>query len=229
MVRALTVTATEGRAALRLEHVPDEVRAAVVLLHGGRVSGRTRPPSRWAPPALRMVPFGRAVRRATAGHGVAVGSVVYRYLGWNGDHADPARDATAALDRLRDRFGPVPVVLIGHSMGGRAALHAAGHPLVRAVVGLAPWCPPGDPVAQLADRRTALLHCPADRVTSAEDSRRLVARVRAAGGTACLLPMPHGGHTMLRDAATWHTLTARLTTAFLDLGPFPAEVEEAFD
>ena len=41
--------------------------------------------------------------------------------------------------------------------------------------------------------------------------------------------MPHGGHTMLRDAAGWHTLTARLTAAFLGLGPFPAEAEGAFD
>lgn len=222
------MSATEVRSALRLDHVPAEARAAVLLLHGGRVTGRTRPPSRWAPPALRMVPFGQAVRRTTAGHGVAVGSVVYRYPGWNGDHADPARDATAALDQLRDRLGPLPVVLIGHSMGGRAALHAAGHPLVRAVIGLAPWCPPGDPVTQLTGRRAVLLHCPADRVTSADESRQLVARAQAAGAPACLVPMAHSGHTMLRSAPAWHSLTADLTAAFLGLAPFPAQVEGAF-
>ena len=223
----MAVSAAGVRSVLRLDHVPDEVRAAVLVLHGGRVSGRTRPPSRWAPPALRMVPFGRAVRRATAGHGVALGSVGYRYLGWNGDHADPARDATAALDHLRDRLGLVPVVLIGHSMGGRAALHAAGHPLVRAVIGLAPWCPPDDPVTQLTGRRTVLLHCPADRITSFDESRQLVARARTAGAPACLVTMPHGGHTMLRSAPAWHTLTADLTTALLDLAPMPSHIEDA--
>ncbi|WP_438949092.1 LLM class flavin-dependent oxidoreductase, partial [Streptomyces harbinensis] len=41
--------------------------------------------------------------------------------------------------RLAARLGPVPVVLVGHSMGGRAALRAAGHPAVTGVVALAPW------------------------------------------------------------------------------------------
>jgi len=215
------------RGALRLDHVPggaEGVTAAVLLLHGGQESGRDRPPSRWGPPALRMVPFGRAVLRATAGHGVALGTAVYRYRGWNGEHADPARDATDALDQLRDRLGPVPVVLIGHSMGGRAALRAAGHPLVRAVVGLAPWCPPDEPVAHLADRRTVVLHCPADRVTSADESRALITRARASGAQACFLPMPYGGHAMLRTAPTWHAMTAHLTTALLGLAPLPPDV-----
>ncbi|MGR4852480.1 alpha/beta fold hydrolase [Streptomyces sp. LARHCF252] len=52
-----------------------------------------------------------------------------------------ARDARRALGELARRAGDVPVVLVGHSMGGRAALRAADAPQVRAVPALAPWCP----------------------------------------------------------------------------------------
>ncbi len=217
-----------ARPALSLDAVPAQasggVTAAVLLLHGGRSQDRSRPPSALSLPAARMVPFGRAVARATAGHGVALGRVRYRYRGWNDEHADAAQDARRALDELAERLGPVPVVLVGHSMGGRAALRVADHPSVRGVVGLAPWCPLEDPVAQLDGRSVVLLHCPTDRVTDARGSWELVHRARARGTAACGIAMPRGRHAMLRGAADWHRLTTSLVTGLLGITALPEPV-----
>ncbi|WP_143570651.1 alpha/beta fold hydrolase, partial [Streptomyces acidiscabies] len=122
-----------------------QVRAAVVMLHGGAVND-VRPSRDRQLAALRMRPVARALG-AAVGEDVLVTRVRYRVRGWNGVQADPVRDTLGTLDDLAERYGDVPTVLVGHSMGGRAALHAAGHPLVHAVVGLAPWWPPGERVA----------------------------------------------------------------------------------
>ncbi|MYV65587.1 alpha/beta fold hydrolase, partial [Streptomyces sp. SID2131] len=108
---------------------PAAPTAAVLLLHGGRADGPEPPPALNLP-ALRMRPFAAAVTRAVRGRSVLVAEVRYRHRGWNGARADAARDAETALNDLRERIGPVPVVLLGHSMGGRAALRAAGDPAV---------------------------------------------------------------------------------------------------
>lgn len=105
--------------------------AAVLLLHGGRETGLGPPPP--GPlnlPALRMRPFARGVVRGTRDEpvDVAVQEVRYGHRGWNGSREDALHDAVRALDGVRREFGEVPVVLIGHSMGARAALRAAGHP-----------------------------------------------------------------------------------------------------
>ncbi|MDV5143740.1 alpha/beta fold hydrolase [Streptomyces sp. SBC-4] len=188
--------------------------AAVLLLPGGRSQGLGPPPPVDLP-ALRMRPFASAVARALAGRDVLVAEVRYRHRGWNGDRRDAARDAAAALVRLRERSGPIPVVLVGHSMGGRAALSAAGDPMVRGVVALAPWCPPGEPVEHLAGRAIHVLHDEADRITSARESWDFVRRARTAGAEAVGIPMPTGGHSMLRGAAHWHRRTAEITASLL--------------
>ncbi len=165
-----------------------------------------------------MRPFAAAVTRAVRGRSVLVAEVRYRHRGWNGTRADAARDAATALGDLRERIGPVPVVLLGHSMGGRAALRAAGDPAVRGVVALAPWCPPDEPVEHLGGRRLYLLHDETDRVTSARESWDFVRRARAAGADAVGIPMRTGGHAMLRGADLWHRRAAELTAALLSHG-----------
>ncbi|MGZ9929524.1 alpha/beta fold hydrolase [Streptomyces sp. NC-S4] len=205
---------TGGGRALVLRTSPATPAAVVLLLHGGREEG-PEPPPLVNLPALRMRPFAAAVARATRGHDVLVAEVRYRHRGWNGSRCDAARDAEAALARLRGLTGDVPVVLVGHSMGGRAALRAAGAPLVHGVVALAPWCPPGEPVDHLAGRRLYLLHDEADRVTSAAGSWEFVRRSRLAGADATAIPMPTGGHAMLRGAGAWHRRTAALVTSLV--------------
>ncbi|MER6717596.1 alpha/beta hydrolase [Streptomyces halstedii] len=204
--------------------------AAVLILHGGYETGLAPPPP--GPmnlPGLRMLPFLHGVTRAVrGGPEVRVRRVHYAHRGWNGIRQDPVDDAVRALDRLRREAGDIPVVLLGHSMGARAALHAAGHPLVRAVVGLASWCPPGDPVTQLAGRDVVLVHSTRDRVTSPLASQSLTARARRAGARTCLVTVPGSDHAMLRRAPAWHHLTHTLVAGLLGLAPVPAPVEAAF-
>ncbi|MGW8982342.1 alpha/beta fold hydrolase [Streptomyces parvus] len=205
--------------------------AAVLVLHGGRENGTEPPPP--GPlnlPGVRMRPFVRAVERAAraAGGDVLVTPVRYGHRGWNGDRADPFHDAVAALDALREQAGDdLPVVLLGHSMGARAALRAAGHPLVRGVVGLAPWCPPEDPVAQLAGRDIVLVHSDRDRLTSPRATRSLTARARGAGARTCMVTVRGGDHAMLRRASAWHRLTTGLVAGLLGSGSLPGPVGAA--
>lgn len=212
--------------ALLLDRTVARPRAAVLLLHGGRADGE-EPPPRLNLPGARLRPFTRAVLRATEGQDVLVGRVRYRYRGWNGSRADAARDARRALDELALLAGSVPVVLVGHSMGARAALSAAGHDLVSGVVGLAPWCPPDEPVDSLTGRRVVLLHGERDRVTDPRGSVALVARARAVGAEAGAVLLAHGDHAMLRRAGVWHALATSCVTALLGLGPFPDVVRRA--
>ncbi len=212
--------------ALVLDSTATRPRAAVLLMHGGR-SESEEPPSRLNLPGVRLWPFTRAVLRATAGLDVVVGRVRYRHRGWNGTRADAARDACRALDELEQLIGLVPVVLVGHSMGGRAALSVAGHDLVSGVVGLAPWCPPDEPVAQLGGRGVVLLHGDRDRVTDPRGSVALAARAREAGARACAVLLAGGDHAMLRRAAAWHTLATESVTGLLGVGPLPDAVGRA--
>ena len=120
-------------------------RAAVLVLHGGKAESRGPVEPRQLT-VRRMQPFVRSI--SSLGGDLAVGQIRYRYRGWNEAAADAVADVEFALVAIGERYGPVPVVLVGHSMGGRAALQAAGHSRVRGVVALAPWLPDTDPVEQ---------------------------------------------------------------------------------
>ncbi|MCX4747705.1 alpha/beta fold hydrolase [Kitasatospora sp. NBC_01287] len=207
---------------------PGGVRGVVLVLHGGQVASRA-PARPWQPAAVRMNGFVAPLARATARGGTAVGLVRYRYRGWNGERADAAQDVVAALDAVAAEFGPVPVVLLGHSMGGRAALRCAGHHAVTGVVALAPWCPPEDPAEQLAGRTLVTLHGDRDRVTDPAATRDLAARARAAGAAVAGLEVAGGDHAMLRRSRDWHLAAARLSAALLGIGEPPAEVAAALE
>lgn len=198
----------------------------MLVLHGGSADGEA-PPRRLNVAAARMWPVTHGLLRATEGLGVVVGRVRYRCRGWNGGRADAARDTLRALDELGLLLGRLPVVLVGHSMGGRAALHAAGHDLVGGVVALAPWCPPQDPVMQLAGRQAVLLHGERDRVTDPRQSVEFTARARRAGARAGTVLVARGEHSMLRRAVTWQSLTTRTVAAFLGVGSLPDVVRQS--
>ena len=117
-------------------------KGVVLVAHGGQASS-TAPTSALQPAVLRMIPVAAAIRQALRGSGAVVQRPRFRVRGWNGAQASPVGDLNEALDAIAAEFGPVPVVLVGHSMGARAAVRAAGHPAVSAVAGLASWLPPG--------------------------------------------------------------------------------------
>jgi alpha-beta hydrolase superfamily lysophospholipase len=187
------------------------VRGVVLVLHGGKVRSLRRP-HRWQLAVARMLPFARSLARAGRDHGLAVGLVLYRVRGWNGELASPVGDVRAVLDGVRERFGAVPVALVGHSMGGRTALRCADDASVRAVVALAPWIESGEPVDRLDDVRLLILHGDRDRWTDPRASLRYAQAVAAAGtGTVGRIELRGEGHTMLGRARLWHDLT----TAFV--------------
>ncbi|MFI6156273.1 serine aminopeptidase domain-containing protein [Kitasatospora sp. NPDC051170] len=224
--RAATGDAVAGHTALSWRALPERPRAAVLVLHGGEEHNLARPGAVNLP-LLRMHGFLRPLARQAAQARIAVGTVRYRHRGWNGSRADAARDALAALDELAEQLGPVPTVLIGHSMGGRAALQAGGHPAVTGLVALAPWCPPQDPCEQLAGRRVLMLHGDRDKVTPPADTLAFAARSRAAGARVCGYTVGGSGHAMLQRLPDWHRATVRLTGALLGLRPLPAETASA--
>ncbi|MDK1476777.1 alpha/beta hydrolase [Streptomyces sp. 549] len=216
-----------------MQHVPLDIRvrpatsqAAVLLLHGGRADA-LEPPTRWNLPARRLGLLARALGRAAPVPSLVIAAARYRHRGWNGGRADPAADARAALRALAEACGPLPVVLVGHSMGARAALRVADAPHIAGVVGLAPWCPPGEPVTQLAGRTVVLVHGDRDRVTDPRQTWAFAARARAAGSAACGVVVPGGDHAMVRSATDWHRITAAAVRGLLDPARMPAPLAAA--
>jgi dienelactone hydrolase len=119
-------------------------------------------------------------------------------------------------------------VLIGHSMGARAAFRIAGHPAVSAVAGLAPWLPPDEPVDQLAGRRILLAHGTADHITDPAQTWAYAERARAITRVAAI-EVPGGEHTMLRRATLWHRMAADFSRFSLGLPTKEGEVTYAFE
>jgi dienelactone hydrolase len=110
------------------------------------------------------------------------------------------------------------VVLVGHSMGARAAVRAAGHPAVSAVAGLAPWLPPDEPVVQLAGRPVLLVHGTSDGITSPAETWAFAERAREVTEVAAV-EVRGGDHPMLRRARLWHAIAAEFARATLGLPP----------
>jgi pimeloyl-ACP methyl ester carboxylesterase len=187
----------------------------VVVVHGGRSIGR-QPTSPVQLSVLRMLPVARAIRHALGGSQVVVDRPRFRLRGWNGDDAAPVGDLTALLDQVGRDFGHIPVVLVGHSMGARAALRVAGHPMVSAVAGLAPWLPPGEPVSQLAGRRILLVHGSADSTCNPAETWAYAEHARSIGQVATI-EIRDGDHAMLRRARLWHRIAAEFTRLSLAL------------
>ena len=202
------------------------VSAAVLVAHGGR-SASTATVTPYQPAVLRMIPVAAAIRRALPGDDAVVTRPLYRLRGWNGDLASPVADLTGALDQLSEQFGPIPVVLVGHSMGARAAMRVAGHPRVIAVAGLAPWLPPGEPVQQLTGRRVLLAQAPGDRITKPADTWAYAERARQLT-TVATIEVQHGDHAMLRRAPLWHRIAIGFVRVALGLPDGDPTVSQAF-
>jgi len=194
---------------------PDRPRALVVVAHGGSSngldSGERRRLSYW-----RMVPFALSLAR-TEDLGVLM--LRYRKRGWNGAARDAARDAEAMLALLHDRHPGTPVALVGHSMGGRAVLHAAGGPDVRAVAALAPWLDGTDPVEQLAGRSVLIAHGDRERMTDPRQSLAYAVRAKRVTDRVARFDVLGDGHAMLRRAGDWHHLVTRFVRGELGLEP----------
>jgi alpha-beta hydrolase superfamily lysophospholipase len=206
---------TSGETLPRGEEASVTTTGIVLVAHGGQASS-TEPTSALQPAVLRMIPVGAAIRHALRGSGVVVQRPRFRVRGWNGAQASPVGDLNQALDAIAAESGPIPVLLIGHSMGARAAVRAAGHPAVSAVAGLAPWLPPDEPAGQLAGRPVLLVHGTSDRITSPAETWAFVERAREVTEVAAV-EVRDGDHPMMRRARLWHAIAAEFARAALGL------------
>lgn len=200
----------------------------MLVLHGGK-SQSLDPTSRRQLTYLRMRPFARMLAAAGGDRGLAVWTVRYRYRGWNGPAMHAKHDAWWALDEAARQHPGAPVVLLGHSMGGRAALHAAGHPAVRAVCALAPWLDGSDPVEQLAGRTLLIAHGDRERMTDPAESYAYALRAKRVTDRVCRFDVHGDGHAMLRRARDWHSLVRRFVLGELGIEPVDPEIARAME
>ena len=193
--------------------------AVVLLLHGGSPDS-FEPVRGYDPSVVRMIPFGLSVVRAGGGQ-IALAKLRYAVRGWNGDAESPLADARWALDQIAERFGPLPIGLVGHSMGGRVALRVADHGdepggpdgghqsrRVHSLAVLAPWLPDSEPAPVLGGRALLLAHGTADRITDPVRTTELARKLAAGGGSVELVNYPGGRHSMLFPSRPWHDLVA---------------------
>jgi dienelactone hydrolase len=203
-----------------------QTRGIALFCHGGTAAS-VEPPRERALSLVRMRAFEQFVHSTTADRGIATALVRYRVAGWNGQAADAYADVRWAIGRLREQHGPdVPIVLVGHSMGGRAVLRAGGEPSVTAVCALAPWTPPGEPVMHLRDRTVVILHGRRDRWVPARLSADFALRARRAGARVARFTID-GGHSMLRRAQQWHLLARDVVLAGAGLEPMRPDIATA--
>jgi dienelactone hydrolase len=225
-MRRGSVTDTMSRPSVDVTPLSKSPTAVAVFCHGGTADG-LNPPSDGALSLLRMRAVQHAVREDLEQYGIEPWLLRYRVAGWNGSRADAASDAQWAVEEVGRRYGEVPVVLVGHSMGARAAIRAAGHPAVRAVCALAPWVPPSDPVAQLRGKTLVIAHGRADRWVPARGSYDFALRAKQVTPQTARILLP-GGHGMLRRASAWHGLVREVVLGGLRFEPFGSALTNAF-
>jgi predicted esterase len=193
-------------ASLTRRDVGDRPDGLVLMLHGGKADGLTPVDdgsASWRRSRWMLDHVHGRMNRA----GVSVWLLRYSVRGWNARVASPpspVADARWALDEVRRELGDVPVVLLGHSMGGRTAVAVADDRSVVGVVTLAPWLPPDEPNTGLAGKRFAAAHGRSDKITSFRHSRAFCRNAEGVAVSVEMHDMGRVGHYMFRKIPTWN-------------------------
>lgn len=184
--------------------LPRSPEGLVLVLHGGanRTGNTMVSPTQLS--VLRMIPVARRIARAGRGR-LGVFRLLNSHRGWDTSHT-PVMDVAWALEQLRERHGEVPVCLVGHSLGGRAALLAGDAPAVRSIVALNPWVYPTDHV-DLHGRDVLVVHGDQDRIASIANASS-VARRLAATASVRFVTVDGGKHAMLRHGGEFERAAA---------------------
>lgn len=181
-------------------------RGIVLMLHGGAQHG-LKPVNGRSASLRRTTTMRDVLEPRILSEGLSVWLLRYGRRGWNaglGPEPSPVPDARWALDQIAEQHPGVPVVLLGHSMGGRTAVHVADHHSVVGLVGLAPWLQPSDPVDRLVGRHLVAGHGSRDRITSARATRAYVDRARGYAASAAFVDVGRLGHYMLARPQVWN-------------------------
>jgi pimeloyl-ACP methyl ester carboxylesterase len=159
--------------------IPRKPEAAVLVLHGGASRRTDMMVSPTQLSVLRMIPIARAIA-AIDRKRLAVFRLLNSRRGWDAT-TTPVHDARWALVEMAQRLGStLPTALVGHSLGGRAALLTAGAPEVVSVVALAPWVYSDDSPRRLnGNERILVVHGDQDRVASPQRSQAVAHRIGA--------------------------------------------------
>lgn len=193
--------------------MPDRPAGAVLVLHGGASRRANAMVSPAQLSVLRMIPVASRIARRGAGR-LAVFRVLNSRRGWDTQHT-PVQDAAWGLNRVAERLGErLPTCLVGHSLGGRAALLSAGRPEVRSVAALAPWVYPTDVPRGLAGARILIVHGDADRIASPERSSSLAHELSRHADVA-YITVRGGKHAMLHRHSSFDGLAADFATLTL--------------
>lgn len=160
---------------------------------------------------IRMIPTARAVARAGQGR-LAVYRLLNSWRGWDGQHT-PVSDARWAMAQVRAELGDLPLGLVGHSLGGRAALLSGDQPGVQSVVALNPWVYPDD-YADLTGRRVLIVHGMRDRIALPARART-VARALARTADVEFVEIADGKHAMIRRGREFDRRAAEFTAESL--------------
>ncbi len=200
--------------------VPETPKGAVLVLHGGASRRENAMVSPTQLSVLRMAPIAKRIARAGKGE-LAVFRLLNSRRGWETSHT-PVNDAEWALDQIRDRLGAeIPTCLVGHSLGGRAAILASGARTVRCSVALAPYVYPND-VPPLHGQRIVIVHGSGDRIASPSRALDLARRLAPRTPTGFVL-VRGGKHAMLRRHGDFSGLAADFATHSL-LGRFDLDI-----
>ena len=200
----------------------DQPRAVVLVLHGGKSRSR-RPVRPWHGAVLRMAPFAKVIAEAGAGS-IAVASLRYAVRGWNGAEQSPLADTRLALEQIAAKYPGMPIGLLGHSMGGRVALHLAADERITAIAALAPWVEPRDQPRSHPGLHVLFMHGNLDRMTSPRASRAMATAMAGLGAEVSYESVKGESHAMLRQAPRWHREAAAFLVGHLLDQPSPTRV-----
>ena len=186
-------------------------RGIVLMMHGGARTG-LKPVGRRSASFRRTSTMRDVLEPRILGQGLSLWLLRFSVRGWNagrGDEPSPVEDARWAVDQAARAHPDIPVILLGHSMGARTAVHVADHPQVAGVVGLAPWLEAGDPVDTLAKKHLIVGHGSRDRITSASVSRAFVESAADVAASVRFEDMGRLGHYMIRRPQEWNAFALR--------------------
>ncbi|MFE2551602.1 alpha/beta hydrolase [Streptomyces sp. NPDC059355] len=172
-------------------------------------------------------PLARALVRAGGPDGLVTHTVLH------GKGACREDDARWAADEVVRRYGDVPVCLAGYDAGGRAALRAAGHEAVNAVLALAPSLgevvspDSPEPVKQLSGRQVLIVHGTNDAHSDPEASFRLAAQAKKANRSTCRFEVHSDGHRLREHRAEVVALSVDFVLGAMFSGRFSRPVTDA--